>query len=372
MKYTHALFSSVIVPGLLLLAECSDGPLPEAGANKGSAVAVTISKPSAAKADGVSASGQVEALQTAAISTRVMGTITRIYVKVGDKVNKGQLLATIGNEDLAAKRGQVDAQIAGAKADVVNARKDLDRFTTLFSRQSATASELDNATLRYNAAKSRFDAAQEMRKEIEASMAYTRLSAPFPGVVTQKLADEGSLAGPGMPLLMVEQNNVLQVSASVAESDITRIKPGDKAALEIKSTGSKASGFITQVSASSAATGGQYLVKISLPADAQKSLYAGMYVNVFISGSAPAAGEKGQASAPGNEAILVPVSALVQNDQLTGLYTVSSAHTALLRWVRTGKTVGDQIEILSGLGPDEPFIAGAAGKLYNGAPVKAQ
>jgi hypothetical protein len=57
---------------------------------------------------------------------------------------------------------------------------------------------------------------------------------------------------------------------------------------------------------------------------------------------------------------------------LTGLYTISSTHTALLRWVRTGKTVGDKIEILSGLDSDEPFIASAAGKLYNGAPVKEQ
>jgi RND family efflux transporter MFP subunit len=211
-----------------------------------------------------------------------------------------------------------------------------------------------------------------MRNEVEASMAYTRLIAPFQGVITQKLADEGSLANPGAPLLIVEQNKVLQVSATVAESDISRIRPGDKAALEIKSTGSKATGIITQVSASSAATGGQYQVKISLPADLQKSLYAGMYVNVFIAGGTPAAGEIGQASAPGNEAILVPVSVLVQNDQLTGLYTVSNVHTALLRWVRTGRIVGDKIEILSGLGPDEPFIASATGKLYNGVPVKEQ
>jgi len=372
MKFTNTLLSSVIVPGIVLLFGCSGGPLPEAVTNKDSAVAVTLSKPSGVNTGGVAASGHVEAAQTAAISTRLMGTITRIYVKVGDKVNKGQILATISSEDLSARRAQADAQIAGSRAEVENAKKDLERFTTLYSRQSATASELDNATLRYNAARSRLDAALQMRNEVDASMSYTRLIAPFQGVVTQKLADEGSLTNPGIPLLTVEQNNVLQVSATVAESDIGRIKPGDKAALEIRSTGGKVSGFITQVSASSASTGGQYLVKISLPADAQKGLYAGMYVNVFIAGGAPAGGEKGLASAPGNETILVPSSALVQNDQLTGLYTVSNAHTALLRWVRTGKTIGDKIEILSGLGPDEPFIASAAGKLYNGVPVREQ
>lgn len=370
MRYTNILLSSLVIPVVLLLAGCSGGQQPEAGENKDSAVAVTISRPSGARADGIMASGQVEAAQSVAISTRVMGAITRIYVKVGDKVNRGQLLATISGEDLAAKRAQTDAQIAGARSDVENAHKDLDRFTTLFSRQSATASELDNVTLRYDAAKSRLEAALQMRNEVDASMAYTRLTAPFAGVVTQKLADEGSLANPGMPLLTVDQSNILQVSATVAEADISKIRTGDKAAVEIKSTGSKAIGVVTQISASSAATGGQYLVKISLPADAQKGLYAGMYVNVFITGGASAGGDKGQAPTRENETILVPLSALVQNDQLTGLYTVSSAHTALLRWVRTGKTAGDKVEILSGLGPDEPFIVRAAGKLYNGAPVK--
>jgi RND family efflux transporter MFP subunit len=357
---------TVVVAGADLLAACSGGGRPEARENKDSAVMVTIARPSSTNAGGVMASGQVEAAQTAAISTRLMGTITRIFVKVGDKVNRGQLLATISSEDLAAKRAQTDAQIAGAQAELENARKDLDRYTALYSRQSATASELDNATLRMHAAKARLDGAEQMRREIDASMGYTRLTAPFSGVVTQKLADEGSLATPGTPLLTVEEDNVLQVSATVAESDISRIRKGDKAELEIKSTGARTDGVLTQMNISSAATGGQYSVKISLPAAAQKGLYAGMYVNIFIPVKTSATADAG----PGNEPVLVPASALVQQDQLTGLYTISTTHTALLRWVRTGKAVGDKIEILSGLGATEPFILSATGKLSNGAPVK--
>ncbi|HLZ89096.1 MAG TPA: biotin/lipoyl-binding protein, partial [Puia sp.] len=139
---------TAVVAAPLLLAGCSGGRQPEAGETKDSPVTVTVTRPSSAGAGEVMASGQVEAVQTAAISTRVMGTITRIFVKVGDRVNKGQLLATISSDDLAAKRAQADAQIAGAQADLDNARKDYDRYTALFSRQSATASELDNATLR--------------------------------------------------------------------------------------------------------------------------------------------------------------------------------------------------------------------------------
>lgn len=364
MKYILLI---AVVAGSFLLSSCSGGPQPEAGENKDTPVLVTVARPSTTNAGGVIASGQVEAAQSAAISTRVMGTITRIFVKLGDKVNKGQLLAMISSDDLAARRAQIVAQITGAQADRDNAQKDYDRYTALFSRQSATASELDNATLRLHAAKARLEGADQMRREVEASMAYTRLTAPFSGVVTQKLADEGSLAGPGMPLLTVEQDNVLQVSATVAESDISWIRMGDKAELEIKSTEVRASGSIAQISTSSAATGGQYAVKISLPAAAQKNLKAGMYVNVFIPIE-----DSNAAGAAGNGAILVPVSALVQNDQLTGLYTISTTHTALLRWVRTGKRVGDKIEILSGLDANETVIAGSTGKLSNGAPVKEQ
>ena len=107
-----------------------------------------------------------------------------------------------------------------------NARKDLDRYTALFARQSATASELDNASLRFYAARSGLEAAKQMRKEIDASAAYARLTAPFTGVVTQRLMDEGSLATPGTPILTIEQDGLLRVNATIAESDISRIRTG--------------------------------------------------------------------------------------------------------------------------------------------------
>ncbi len=353
-------YSSIFIPGLFLLAACSGGNGPQANENSSTPVNVTIATPSGNSPEGISASGQVEAEQTAAISTRIMGAITRIYVKPGDKVAKGQTLVTISSQDLFARKAQADAMIAAAEADLANAHKDYDRFTHLYNRQSATASEMDNATLRYKASKSKLDAAQQLRNEVDASINYTRLVAPFSGTVTQKAADEGSMAIPGMLLLSIEQSGQLQVSAAVSESDISRIKLNDKATIAIKATGSNIAGSVAQISPSSVATGGQYVVKISIPASAQKDLYAGMYVNVVI----------GQGAAPVNEAVLIPVSALVQNDQFTGLYTMSSAHTALLRWVRTGRLYGDRIEVLSGLGRDEPFILNAEGKLYNGVPVR--
>ena len=81
-----------------------------------------------------------------------MGIITTLKVKVGDHVSKGQVLATISNQDILAKRAQADAIIMQAQATLTSAQKDYDRFTILYKQQSATAKELDNVTLQYNSA----------------------------------------------------------------------------------------------------------------------------------------------------------------------------------------------------------------------------
>jgi hypothetical protein len=73
-----------------------------------------------------------------------------------------------------------------------------------------------------------------------------------------------------------------------------------------------------------------------------------------------------------NAAIMIPTDALVTNGSLTGVYTVSESNTALLRWLRLGRTFGDQVEVLSGLTQDEKYIVSAEGKLYNGATLAIQ
>ncbi len=107
-------------------------------------------------------------------------------------------------------------------------------------------------------------------------------------------------------------------------------------------------------------SGGQYQVKVDISDGATNDVYSGMYVNVAIGSSGRDDEEN---------IVMVPFSAIVNKDQLAGLYTVSESQTALLRWVKLGRTYGDQVEILSGLSPEEKFILKAEGKLFNGAPL---
>lgn len=323
--------------------------------------AVALSTVSAGSQREIFASGEIEAVQTANISTRVMGRITNIFVKVGDPVRKGQLLASVWDEDIKAKRAQADAMINEAEAAYATAQKDYDRFNNLYKQQSATAKELDNITLQYNSAKAKVAVAKQMRSEVNAVLSYSSLTAPFPGVVTQKLAEVGSIANPGVPILTIEQNGVLQVSASVAESDISKIHLGDVANIQIKSTGKSLDGKIIQINPSSQFTGGQYIVKISIPETAKKDTYPGMFASVSIPVK--------DIPQVKNDVVLVPLSAIINRDELTGIYTVGVNNTALLRWVRLGKTYGDKVEVMSGLSKDEKFIRSPESKLYNGAPV---
>jgi RND family efflux transporter MFP subunit len=363
-KKLFALFLSLTF--ILLLVSCSSDKKNEETKNDNSAaVFVTVSNPSINSDKSIITSGQVESSQTANISTRVMGYITKINVKVGDHVSKGQLLASISNEDILSKRAQVDAMIAEAEAAYKNAQKDLDRFTTLYKQQSASAKELDNITLQYNSVKSKLEAAKQMRSEVNATLAYTHLTAPFAGIVTQKMVDAGSMANPGMPILTIEQNGNLQIAANISETDIQNIQLNDEVIVDIKSLNKSFHSIINQIYPSSQFTGGQYIVKINIPENAKTQLYSGMYVNVNI----PLKHKTDNAQATVN-GVMVPVSSIINKDQLTGIYTISNDNTALLRWVRLGKTFGSNVEILSGLSSNEQYIVSADGKLFNGAAVK--
>jgi multidrug efflux pump subunit AcrA (membrane-fusion protein) len=164
-----------------------------------------------------------------------------------------------------------------------------------------------------------------------------------------------------MPLVSVEGASKLQVTAMVSESDIASIKKGMAVKVLVKSSNARLSGKVSEVSISATNTGGQYLVKINLD-KTDSSVLSGMFVNVQFP-------IENKAKAVSSDRILVPESALVKQGQLSGIYTIGTGNVAILRWLRTGKTFGKQVEVLSGLAAEEQYIVSAEGKLYNGALV---
>ena len=309
----------------------------------------------------LSASGKIEAVNSANISTRMMGYVDKIYVQVGDKVSKGQQLISINNADISAKLAQVDAGITEAMVAFNNAEKDYNRYTALFNENSASQKELDDISANYNMAKARLEGAKQMKNEVNAQFSYSNIRAPFNGVVTNKFIKVGDMANPGMPLMEVESPGNFQVMAMVPESEILEIRSGLEVEAVIKTLNESFKGTVTEVSTSAKNTGGQYMVKVLLDGS-NSNLLSGMYATVQFP----------TAKKTNTIRVLIPLEAVVHNGQLSGVYTVSESNTALLRWLRLGRTYGDSVEVLSGLAAKEQYIIMAEGKLYNGAKISVR
>ncbi|REE79980.1 RND family efflux transporter MFP subunit [Lutibacter oceani] len=326
-------------------------------------VAVQVSTPTSQDGTFLTASGKVEAVQNANLSTRMMGFVNNVHVKVGQKVSQGQLLLSINSADISAQKAQVNASITEATAAFNNAEKDYNRYKALFENNSASQKEMDDMTANYEMAKARLESANQMKNQVNAQLSYSNITAPFNGIITGKYVNKGDMANPGMPLLSIENPGLFQVIAMVPESEITKIKTGSEVKVVIKSNNQLLKGKVTEVSTSTKNTGGQYLVKVILDKTDVK-LLSGMFTSVQFPIE--------QATKTENGLILIPKSALVKQGQLTGIYTIGNENTAILRWLRIGKSFGENVEILSGLSSNEQYIISAESKLFNGAKVAIQ
>ncbi|MBS5797101.1 MAG: efflux RND transporter periplasmic adaptor subunit [Dysgonomonas mossii] len=323
-------------------------------------VKVEAYSPGQSTNEGFYLSGEVTAKQTANISTRMMGYINKIYVKPGDKVASGQLLVSISSDDILAKKAQIQAMITEAEAVAKNAQRDYERFKTLRNQNSVSDKELENVALQNTSMNAKVQIARQQMNEVNAMLSYTNIRAPFSGVVTQKMVDEGSMANPGMPILTIEQNGELQVIASIPENYIQYVKVGDVAKMELKSLGASIDGKVSELSPSAFRTGGQYSMKLAIDTKDKENIRPGMYVNILI---------PNKTSENITSKIMLDKSSIVYRDQLTGVYVIDDQSQANLRWIRLGKTIGNQVEVLSGLSQNDKIVSKAEGKLYNGVKV---
>ena len=357
-KYIYII---AVITASVFITSCG-GEKKEAVIDTTPAIKVTISKVAIDNdSQFLSVSGKIQASNSANLSTRMMGYVTKVHVNVGDRVKKGQLLVSINNTDLQAKKAQVAAGITQAKTAFNNAEKNYNRFKNLFSSTSITQKEMDDMTANYEMAKASLESANQMKNEINAQFAYSNITAPFSGVITSKNIENGDMANPGMPLISLETPKDFEVVAMVPETEISQIKKGITVTVLVKSVNKRIKGKVSEVSTSAKNTGGQYLVKIALE-KTDVNILSGMFSTVQFPVE-----RKLEASL-----VLIPTAAIVTKGQLSGVYTVSQSNTALLRWLRLGRTYGDKVEVLSGLNADESYIVSGGGKLFNGAKITIQ
>lgn len=311
--------------------------------------------------EGFSFSGTVSAEQMTTIKTRHAGYVNQILVKVGDNVQKGQKLISIDNAELQAQLQQAAAGKQQAEKQLEIAQKDLKRFERLRASNSVSEKELEQIQLQYQASLSAFEQARQSYNQVAAMMDYTNIKAPFKGVITNKMIQEGDMAMPGMPLLSLTSNGTLEVKSDLSESQITKVKPEQSVSIDIPSVGKSYTGKISEVSSSSEANGSLYFVKTTFT-DQPKEALSGMFAKVYV---------QGESKENNTQTIIsIPKNVLVEQNGLEGVYVYGKSNTALLRWIKTGREMGENIEVLSGLSANDKVIVSAESKLYNGLNIK--
>jgi RND family efflux transporter MFP subunit len=307
--------------------------------------------------DWLEAIGTVRAAQTSQVSSQMIGNIVEIRRHEGDRVQSGQVLAVLddaqprsGTDQATAALNAAEKEVSAADSDFALAEATLKRYQQLYEKKSVSPQEFDEIKGRYQSAEARRDMARAGQAQANAglmqartSLGYTRIRAPFAGVVTERKVDAGTLASPGMPIFTIEDTRSYRLDVAVDESELQFVHIGQAASVTIDALGNvHLSGKVAQIVPAADPASHSFLVKVQLPADVR--LRSGFF---------------GRARFPRAErsALLIPNTSLVKLGQLQGIFVLDANQIAGLRYVTLGKSAGEQIEVLSGLQDGEKLVA---------------
>jgi len=286
--------------------------------------------------------GTVRAKVHATLEAKVSGRIDKLPVVLGQPVKAGQLLVHL---DVA----EIKARLEQAEAALEQSERDWKRVSTLFEQQAATRAE-------YDLAQSRNREAKGAAAEAKAMMSYVEVVAPFDGVVTKKWADVGDLAAPGKPLLSIEGPSALQLEADVPQDVASHIERGAPLTARVDGVSGELTGTVSEIAPAADSVSRTFRIKMDL--SPQPGLRSGQFARLLV--------PVGESNSP-----RVPISAVVERGQLEIVFVVADQH-AQLHLVKTGKRIGDEIEILSGLHAGDTVVIAGATQLTDGQPVEAK
>lgn len=294
--------------------------------------------------------GAVVPDQKAKIASRLMGYIKDLDVKVGQKVQRGDLLFSIDSSDVTSGINQAKSGYAQAKAALMDAKLDYDRFEKLYKDASVSKQQFDKISLQYKVAQENLVAAQSGLNQAEAQLKYVNVRAPFDGVIVEKMAVAGDLAAPGNPIVVIENLKSLSVQTQVAEDLFAVLRPEDEVDVVIDGQKELLKGTIyTLVSAADPKTR-THTVKLSLPAI--NNVNSGTFARVNF--------HRGV-----RQTMMVPTSAVVVRSGIQGVFVVED-QKASFHMVRLGETIDDKIEIQSGLSLGDVIVVDNNVSMLNG------
>lgn len=300
----------------------------------------------------VTAVGSVEPETRVHVSTRMMGWVSELFVQEGDVVTEGQRLLTIDDEDMKAKRRQVEAGIREAEAVVANAEKMAARFRNLYEAEAVSKAQLDDVETGLERARAGLAQAEAARAELNVHLGYLDLKAPMDGVVSRRLVDVGDMAAPGHPLLFVDAMDRMKIVARLGEKDIASVSAGDMVTVRVTSL-DRATFVVEVARLIPDANPGSRTYDVEMFVENDGRLRPGMFAKIDV----PVGVRRG---------VLVPADAVHERGQLTGVWIVDAEGRAQLRWVRLGDRIDGDVEVLSGLAGGETIVTSSSQPLAEG------
>ena len=342
--------------------------------------------------------GTVKARTATQVSANIMGRIVSFPVSEGDTVTKGQILVEIDDRESQAQYEKAQAGMREAQAGLVEidrsveaanaavqtaeanrnlAQTTFDRYKELYERRSATAQEFDEAQSRLKMARSELERAKagvqvilSKKKQLNARIdqakadiaatrvfqGYSRIASPVSGVVVKKFAEAGATAGPGSPLLSIEDSSQYRLEVGIDESRGKLVRIGSRVNVRIDAVSEgEFLGSVAEVMPTADAASRTYTVKIDIPANPM--LKSGLF---------------GVAKFPTaqKEAITVPLTAIVERGQLSGVYIVAADGTAQFRIITVGRSSEGKAEVLTGVAEGDEVVTSDAATITDGTRVR--
>ena len=283
----------------------------------------------------------VQSSQSTNVAARILAPIKAIHVKAGDMVKKGDVLIELDSRDMRANTAQARANINATKAQMLEAKSSYFRIKNLYDKQSATKADFEKASANYASLKAQLVSANQSLQATATTQSYGKIKAPFSARVTDRYAEPGDLASPGMKLLTLYNPQALRINANVRESLALSLKQGQTMKTYIAALKISIPATIEEIVPAADPGARSFLIKAKVEPHPQ--LLPGMFARIQIP-----LGKQQQ--------LLVPQEYIKQVGQLDMVWVLENA-IPVRRFVRIGQLRGDQVTIISGLAAGEKLVA---------------
>jgi len=357
------LMAALALSGLVLVAQHSaaaDAAKPEAVAKPALTVSLTQAK-AANLPIKLAANGNVAAWQEASVGSEASGLrVQELLASVGERVQRGQLLATFASEGVQADVALARAALAEASANAQEAVANADRARAVQGSGALSAQQVSLYLTQELTAKARVESARAQLDAQLLRLKHTQVLAPDAGIISSRTATVGAVVGAGTEMFRLIRQGRLEWRAELTSSELGRVTAGT-GVLVTAPGGAQLKGRVRMVAPTVDAQSRNGLVYVDLPA-----MPAGAKAEAFKPGMfARGEFELGQSSA-----LTVLQSAVLVREGFSFVMRVGADQRVTQLKVQTGRVLGDQVEILSGIKPEDRLVASGASFLSDGDLVR--